>query len=151
MEQDKLQLYKEHLEKSANEDGYSFVLESLIENFGADRGCLWLERENKFLYRGDEVLRKKFPFSRLAVDAVLREKGRSFLSFAPENDPRISSRDSLEINQRSCLAAACNDAEKNFLVVAYFDRDAKSGQFNHQNLKTLKSVLSLVPGAVPVE
>lgn len=150
MDQELIQSYRELFQEPVTDKEYKQILESLIETLHADRGCLWLERENSFLYSGDEKLRKKFPFSRQAVDAVLRKKGRSFLSFAPDKDPRISERSSLSLNVRGCLAASCVDQNENFLVVAYFDRDASSGQFNHKDLKTLKMVLSMVPGAVPI-
>lgn len=127
---------------------YAQVLELLMEEIFAERGCLWLERENKFLYQGDEDLRKRFPFSRQAVDAVL-DQGRSFISYDTTEDERIRDSGSIMMhNVRSCICAASCDSEGEVLVLAYFDNSMSSGQFTEDDLQLLKNVLSLVPGAV---
>lgn len=131
-------------------EAYGQVLDHLMEEIFAERGCMWLERENAFVYRGDEELRKSFPFSRQAVDAVL-EQGRSFICFDSEQDERLRPSGSIAMNKvRSCLCAACIDSEGEVLVLAYFDNGMSSGEFSERDLEYLKSVLSLVPGAVPV-
>lgn len=131
-------------------EAYEQVLELLMEEIFAERGCMWLERENAFIYRGDEELRKSFPFSRQAVDEVL-EQGRSFICFDAEQDDRLSPSGSIAMNNvRSCLCAACRDAEENVLVLAYFDNSMSAGEFSERDLEYLKAVLALVPGAVPV-
>ncbi|MCA9779603.1 MAG: GAF domain-containing protein [Candidatus Eremiobacteraeota bacterium] len=145
-----LETFQEKLAEPVSKEDYQQVLAGLVTQLRAERGCLWLERENKFLYEGDEGLRKEFPFSRQAVDAVL-EQGRSFLSFDPECDPRIAEDSSLSLNVRCCMAASCTDEKGNVLVLAYFDNNLKRDQFTHRDLKVLKAVLSLVPGAVKVE
>jgi GAF domain-containing protein len=150
VEQQLLKPYEEILTEPVTRSDYEQVLCELIDQFQAERGCLWLEKENAFLYLGDEQLRKDFPFSRQAIDAVLVE-GRSFLSFDPKRDPRIEKDSSLAMNLRTCLAASCINAENQVLVVAYFDNDLNSEPFSHQDLRFLKAVLSMVPGAMPVE
>ena len=143
----------EHYEELLSEpsvDNYSQVLELLMEETFAERGCFWLERENKFLYQGDEELRKEFPFSRQAVDAVLSQ-GRSFISFDTTEDDRLTDSSSILMNKvRSCLCAACRDPRGEVLVLAYFDNSMSSGQFSEEDLALLKAVLALVPGAVSV-
>ena len=149
MEEFELDLYRE-IFKEPSVKVYSQVLDLLMEEIFAERGCLWLERENNFVYRGDEELRKKFPFSRQAVDEVL-EHGRSFISFNAEEDERLTPGGSICMNNvRSCLCAACRDEHGEVLVMAYFDNSMSSGEFSTRDLNYLKAVLSLVPGAVPV-
>jgi len=132
-------------------ESYEQVLELLMEEIFAERGCLWLERENVFIYQGDEELRTRFPFSRQAVDAVL-DMGRSFISFDATTDERIRASGSIAMNNvRSCLCAAFKDSKGDVLVLAYFDNGMSSGQFSEADLKLLREVLSLVPDAVPVE
>jgi GAF domain-containing protein len=131
-------------------ENYQQLLELLMEEIFAERGCIWLERENVFLYNGDEDLRKRFPFSRQAVDSVL-DHGRSFISFDATSDDRLRPSGSIAMNNvRSCLCAACQDQSGAVLVLAYFDNSMSSGQFSEEDLQLLKDVLSLVPGAVPV-
>ena len=73
MDSSRLDPFKELMERSGRPD-YEAVLEALLEEIFAERGCLWLEKDNEFLYRGDDELRKRFPFSRQAVDSVLDTK-----------------------------------------------------------------------------
>jgi GAF domain-containing protein len=150
LDQQLLEPYREILKEPVAESDYERMLVRLIADLNAERGCLWLERENTFLYEGDEALRERFPFSRQAIDAVLKD-GRSFLSFDPDRDPRISRESSLSMNLRTCLAASCTDSQGEVLAVAYFDNRLDADQFSHQHLRLLKAVLSLVPGAVPVD
>lgn len=129
-------------------DVYSQVLDLLMEEIFAERGCMWLERENAFIYRGDEELRKTFPFSRQAVDEVL-DRGRSFICFDAEQDKRLHPSGSIAMNNvRSCLCAACRDESGEVLVLAYFDNGMSAGEFSQKDLDYLKAVLDLVPGAV---
>ena len=142
-----LEDYRELLKEPTQAD-YENVLVLLMEQMFAERGCLWLERENAFLYNGDEELRKTFPFSRQAVDSVL-DQGRCFISFDATEDERIRASASIATNNvRSCLCAACRDSAGEVLVLAYFDNSLSSGQFTEDDLEHLREVLSLVPGAV---
>lgn len=129
---------------------YETVLGHLVEATGAERGCLWLENKNAFVYNGDEELRKKFPFSREAVDSVL-ESGRSLLSFDTTTDSRFTPFGSIMMhNVRSCLCAACQDSSGEVLVLAYLDTSIGAEQFTEDDLQLVRNVLSFVPGAVPV-
>ncbi len=135
---------------SPSVEAYEQVLEHLMEEIFAERGCMWLERENAFIYRGDEELRKSFPFSRQAVDEVL-EQGRSFICFDAEQDERLHPSGSIAMNNvRSCLCAACRDTDTNVLVLAYFDNGMSAGEFSERDLEYLRAVLNLVPGALAV-
>lgn len=148
MDQEKLEPFRDLLSNPQKSD-YEQVLELLLEEIFAERGCMWLERENAFIYRGDEEIRKNFPFSRQAVDEVL-EAGRSFISFDTEQDDRVGPCSSLAVNKvRSCLCAAATDEDGNVLVLAYFDNSMSAGQFSKEDLEFLQGVLSLVPGALP--
>lgn len=150
MTQTELEPYQDLLNDPSPE-AYKQLLELLLEEIFAERGCLWLERENTFLYCGDEDLRKRFPFSRKAVDAVL-DLGRSFISFDTASDERLSPTGSMAMNNvRSCLCSACVGESGDVLVLAYFDNSMNSGQFSEEDLHLLQDVLSLVPGAVPVK
>jgi GAF domain-containing protein len=129
---------------------YQEMLEMLVVEMSAERGCLWLEPENRLLYSGDEKLHQAFPFSRQAVDSVL-DRGRSFVSYDTENDDRLEPTGSIKVNKvRSCLCAACYDKDGELLALAYFDNGMNFGMFTEEDLKLLREVLSLVPGAVPV-
>jgi len=129
---------------------YQEVLEMLVVEMSAERGCLWLEQENRLLYCGDEKLHRAFPFSRQAVDSVL-DRGRSFVSYDTEQDDRLEPTGSIRVNKvRSCLCAACHDKSGELLALAYFDNGMSFGIFAEEDLNLLREVLSLVPGAVPV-
>lgn len=149
MSEDLLEVFRDILAEPSVE-AYEQVLEILLEEFFAERGCMWLERENRFVYRGDEELRRTFPFSRRAVDEVL-EQGVSFISLDATTDERFRPSGSVMLhNVRSCLCAASRNAEGEVLVLAYFDNSMTSGPFAEKDLEMLKDVLSLVPGAVPL-
>lgn len=144
-----LELYRDLL-KDPGLHEYEQVMEMLVVELSAERGCFWLERESELLYRGDEKLREAFPFSRQAVDNVL-DHGRSFISYDANADQRLDPTGSIKVNNvRSCLCAACYDRAGNCLVVAYFDNSMNSGPFSEENLLLLRRVLSMVPGAEPV-
>lgn len=148
IDQDRLEPFRDLL-ANPQESDYEKVLELLLENIVAERGCMWLDQGNAFIYRGDEELRENFPFSRQAVDAVL-DHGRSFISYDTEQDDRVGPCSSIAMNKvRSCLCAASIDEEGNVLVLAYFDNSMGAGQFSQEDLEFLHGVLSLVPGAVP--
>lgn len=145
-----LHQYSELLKDPSIED-YKTVLGMLVKATKAERGCLWLENKNSFVYHGDEELRKKFPFSREAIDTVL-EKGRSLLSFDTTTDPRFTPFGSMMMhNVRSCLCAPCKDQSGEILVLAYFDTSTSSEQFTEDDLALLNTVLSFVPNAAPAE
>ena len=150
MEPSELNAFKELLSQPTQAD-YEKVLEMLLEQMFAERGCMWLERENAFIYHGDEELRKTFPFSRQAVDAVLAD-GCSFISFDSSQDERIPDSGSIVMNKmRSCLCSASTDADGNVLVLAYFDNSMNSGPFSEADLQSLRQVLALVPGAMALK
>ena len=134
-----------------SKEHYQKVLALLVQATNAERGCFWLEKENSFVYEGDEDLRKKFPFSREAVDTVL-EKGRSLISFDTTTDQRFTPFGSVMMHDvRSCLCATCMDNTGEVLVLAYFDTSMSNEPFTEEDLQLLREVLSFVPGAVPVE
>ena len=144
-----LELYRD-LMSSPETASYQEMLEMLVVEMSAERGCLWLEPENRLLHSGDEALHRAFPFSRQAVDSVL-DRGRSFVSYDTENDERLEPTGSIKVNKvRSCLCAACYDRDGRLLAVAYFDNGMSFGMFAEEDLNLLREVLSLFPGAVPV-
>jgi len=144
-----LELYRDLMDAPGTAS-YQEVLEMLVVEMSAERGCLWLEQENRLLYCGDEKLHRAFPFSRQAVDSVL-DRGRSFVSYDTEQDDRLEPTGSIRVNKvRSCLCAACHDKSGELLALAYFDNGMSFGIFAEEDLNLLREVLSLVPGAVPV-
>ena len=144
-----LELYRDLL-RVPSTASYQEMLEMLVVEMSAERGCLWLERENRLLHCGDEKLHKSFPFSRQAVDSVL-DRGRSFVSYDTESDARLEPTGSIRVNKvRSCLCAACYDGKGGLIAVAYFDNGMSFGMFAESDLELLKKVLSLFPGALPV-
>ena len=144
-----LELYRDLMD-SPETANYQEMLEMLVVEMSAERGCLWLEPESRLLFCGDEALHKAFPFSRQAVDSVL-DRGRSFVSYDTENDDRLEPTGSIRVNKvRSCLCAACYGKGGELLAVAYFDNGMSFGMFAEEDLSLLREVLSLVPGAVPV-
>jgi hypothetical protein len=144
-----LENYRELL-RNPDTAGYQQVLELLVTDLSAARGCFWLEKGHDLLYCGDDELYQKFPFSRQAVDAVL-DHGRSFYSYDTRMDERLDPTGSIKVNNvRSCLCAACYQENGRVLVIAYFDNSVGKGLFSEKDLSTLREVLSLVPGAMPV-
>ena len=144
-----LELYRDLMD-APDSSSYQEMLEMLVVEMSAERGCLWLERENRLLYSSEEELHRNFPFSRQAVDSVL-DRGRSFVSYDTESDNRLEPTGSIKVNKvRSCLCAACYDKDGELLAVAYFDNGMSFGMFAEDDLNLLREVLSLFPGAVPV-
>lgn len=136
----------EDLLVAPNTHDYQQLLERLVREFSAERGCLWLEQANTFLYDGDEETRKRFPFSRQAVDEVL-DLGRGFLVVNSIEDERIAPSGSIAAHGvRSVLCAAARDEQGNVLVLAYFDCKRNAGLFSEEDLHFLREVLALVPG-----
>lgn len=130
---------------------YETLLAKLVETLAAERGCFYLEQEDKLIYHGDELLRERYPFSRDAVMSVLDE-GRAFLCLDSTSAPKSMSSGSIMVNSvRSVVCAAARDDAGNILVLAYFDNKGTSGCFSKESLKLLKEVLSQVPGAVPAK
>ena len=133
--------YRELLELPT-EAIYRHVLKTLVADLNAERGCLWLEAENRFIYEGDEDLRKKFPFSRQAFDAVL-DQGRTFCCFDSSEDPRVDPEASIRANNiRSCLCAAARDAQGEILAICYVDSSTGRERFTEEDLEFFNSVLA---------
>lgn len=150
MSDDRLAPFKELFKNPKTED-YERILELLLEEHFAERGCLWLEEKQSLIYRGNEELRKEFPFSRQAVNEVLGQ-GRGFLSFNTELDHRVRPSGSIAMNKvRSCLCAASRDAKGEVILLAYFDNSMSVGNFSPEDLDFLQQVLDLAPGAVTTE
>ena len=147
MDSSRLDPFKEMMARPGRPD-YESVLEALLEEIFAERGCMWLEKDNAFLYRGDDELRKRFPFSRQAVDSVL-EKGRSFIAYDDGGKEPASPTSSMLMNNvRSCVCAAAKNAQGEVLVLAYFDNGPESDPFSIEDLELVQGVLDMVPGAV---
>lgn len=125
------------------------VLELLMEENFAERGCLWLEERHELIYIGDETLRLEFPFSRRVVDSVL-DRGRGFVSYDSSTDARLDPKGSVVVNNvRSCLCTAARRADGDLLAIAYFDNRASVGNFTEKDLAFLNQVMDLFPGAAP--
>ena len=150
MTEDRLEPYRELFKNPQTKD-YEKILELLLEEHFAERGCLWLEEKQSLIYRGNEELRKEFPFSRQAVNEVLGQ-GRGFLSFDTQVDDRVRPSGSIAMNKvRSCLCAASRDCRGEVLLLAYFDNSMSVGNFRPEDLEFLQQVLDLAPGAVTAE
>ena len=148
LETAELAQYKELMENPTDEN-LSQVLELMMEQCFAERGCLWLEDGNRIIYHGDEQLRERFPFSTQIVNRAV-ETGRGFVSFDSQADERLEPEGSVIANDiRSCLCAASRDAEGKVLAVAYFDNKISAGNFNEKDLDLLAGIMALYPGAAP--
>lgn len=124
------------------------LLELLMEENFAERGCLWLEETHDLIYRGDESLRIEFPFSRRVVDSVL-DKGRGFVSYDTRHDERLGPTGSIAMNNvRSCLCSAARDPEGGLVAIAYFDNCSSLGNFTREDLEFLDQVMALFPSSV---
>lgn len=124
------------------------VLELLMEENFAERGCFWVPNRD-LVYCGDETLRLRFPFSRNVIKSVLN-KGRGFVSFDAQADERLGPSQSIAANNvRSCLCSAARDSEGVILAIAYFDNQATGGNFTIEDLDFLNQVMQCFPGAVP--
>lgn len=140
--------YRELLELPS-EAIYPHILKSLVKDLNAERGCLWLEAENRFVYEGDEELRKKFPFSRQAFDSVL-DKGRTFCCFDSSEDPRVAPEASIRSNNiRSCICAAARDAQDEIVAICYVDNSTARQPFTEDDVNFINSVLSEFSQTVP--
>lgn len=128
-----------------NFSAHERLLGMLLDTFDAERGCLWLEKTEKLIYRGDESLRNTFPFSRSVFEHVL-EEGKGFITFDPSSDDRIHPLSSMNLhNVRSALCAAARDAAGEVVAVAYFDNRISAPPFSENDLAFLSDVMKLFP------
>ncbi len=149
MQDEQLAPYRDLLTPELRTADLKRVLELLMEENFAERGCLWLEERHELIYIGDETLRLEFPFSRRVVDSVL-DRGRGFVSYDSSTDARLDPKGSVMVNNvRSCLCTAARSAVGGLLAIAYFDNRASVGNFTEKDLAYLNQVMSLFPGATP--
>lgn len=142
--------YAQLLTEDLPDSNLEQVLELLLEENFAERGCLWMPNRD-LVYIGDEVLRLQFPFSRSVIRNVLTH-GRGFVSFDPTSDARLGKSKSIAANNvRSCLCAAAYNAAGDVLAIAYFDNQSSAGNFSDRDLWFLHRVMDLFPGAVSRE
>ncbi len=140
-----LKPFEDILSKRTTRADLEHFLELLMEENFAERGCLWLEKDNEmsFVYHGDEELRDRFPFSRQVVDSVL-EHGRGFVSFDSRTDERLGPSQSIAVNNvRSCLCAAAKGSNGEIQAIAYFDNCASVGNFTETDLEFLNQVMEI--------
>ncbi len=136
--------FKQLLSQS-NFSAHNRLLGMLLDTFDAERGCLWLEKSEKLIYRGDESLRNTFPFSRSVFERVL-EDGKGFVTFDPSSDDRIHPLSSMNLhNVRSALCAAARDSGGDVIAVAYFDNRISAPPFTEDDLAFLTQVMQLFP------
>lgn len=129
------------------EENLGSVLELLMEEAFAERGCLWIEASQSLIYRGDEDLKKRFPFSRQVVETALKT-GRGFVSFDSRLDERIKPAGSIAVNDiRSCLCSAARNDKGEVLAIVYFDNKTSAGNFTEEDLDFLNQVMGEYPGA----
>ncbi len=142
-----LEPYSELLNEELSNENLEKILEMLIEENFAERGCLWMPTRD-LVYIGDEVLRLQFPFSRSVIRNVL-SRGRGLVSFDPSSDERLGTSQSIAAhNVRSCLCSAAHNADGEILAIAYFDNQASGGNFSEDDLHFLNKVMDLFPEAV---
>lgn len=147
MQEEQLAAYRELLTPELATANLERVLELLMEENFAERGCLWLEERHELIYIGDDTLRLEFPFSRRVVDSVL-DRGRGFVSYDSSTDARLDPKGSVMVNNvRSCLCTAARSADGELLAIAYFDNRASVGNFTEKDLTYLNEVMALFPGA----
>ena len=148
MECSELNRIKELMGDRPDRESLDTLLEQLMENFFAERGCLWVEEWQDYLYQGDEELRDEFPFSTQVVETAVKT-GRGFVSFDSKLDDRIAPTGSIAVHKvRSCLCAAAKNASDETLAVAYFDNKTSAGNFTEEDLENLQKIMSYFPGAV---
>ena len=130
-----------------NEENLGQVLDLLMEELFAERGCIWVDGEATPIYRGDEELRERFPFSTQVVEAAMTN-GAGFVSFDSQQDDRLGPTSSIAVNSiRSCLGAAARDEAGKVLAIAYFDNKTSAGNFTEKDLALVDQVMALYPGA----
>lgn len=127
------------------------ILDLVMEEVFAERGCLWFHQTDRLIYCGDEELRKAFPFSRKVVYNVLDE-GRGFVSWDPSVDARSSASKSLKtFGIRSVLCAPVQDRKGDMHAILYFDNGASEGVFGEDDLKFLTEVAQLLSSFFSVD
>jgi len=147
MESSELNQIKEMMGDRPHREALDTLLEQLMETFFAERGCLWVEEWQDYLYQGDEELRDEFPFSTQVVESAI-QTGRGFVSFDSKLDDRIAPTGSIAVHKvRSCLCAAAKNPAGETLAVAYFDNKTSAGNFTEEDLETLQKIMALFPGA----
>lgn len=135
------------LMSNPTEANLGLVLELMMEEAFAERGCLWIEESKSLIYRGDEELKARFPFSRQVVETALRS-GRGFVSFDSRLDDRIKPAGSIAVNDiRSCVCSAARNEAGEVLAIVYFDNKTSAGNFTEEDLAFLNEVMARYPGA----
>lgn len=126
------------------ENSLGTVLENLMEEVYAERGCLVFFDEH-YIYRGKEELREVFPFSSSVVEHLL-EDGIGLVSFNSDDDDAGSS---VKIyGLRSAVAAAIECDREGLLGILYCDNQCSPDAFTESDLEKLKSVARAVGPAV---
>ena len=147
MDEIDLQPYAHLLGAELSTDNLEKVIEMLLEENLAERGCIWMPNR-ELVYLGDEGLRLRFPFSRSVIRNVL-SRGRGFVSFEVGADKRLGRSASIAANNvRSCLCAAAHSPSGEILAIAYFDNQSDSSSFSERDLWFLNRVMEQFPGAV---
>lgn len=122
------------------------LLDMLLDEFMAERGCFWLESQGAVIYRGDEELKMTYPFSRQVVGAAVKTR-LGLVSFDVMEDDRIAPTESVKTTQiRSCLCVPARDEKGKILAVIYFDTKT-SRSFSQENLDFLIELMAFYPGA----
>ncbi len=106
------------------------ALAKAVEMLGAERGCLLLNRpdEELFLYRGDQVLKQEFPFSREVVCSVL-ENGLGLVHFNAPRERELPVSTSIEVyGLRSALCVPIVRLGSS-IGILYFDSRATASSF----------------------
>ena len=114
-----------------------------VQDLGAERGCLLLERPNsppEFLFTGPPLLEEQFPFSRTVVDAVLDE-GRGFYCYDSHQDFESESLNSQSSRSFVCVPVLLNDVH---FGVVYLDNPTTCGIFSQESLDDLNHFANLI-------
>ena len=124
------------------------MLESLLNRFSAERGCIWIEENRNVVFRGSEELMMSYPFSREVVLAAVKTR-LGFMSFDAVEDDRLEPTESIMATQiRSCLCAPARDKDGHVLAVIYFDDKTSRGVFTEEDFEFVVTLMSNYPGAV---
>ncbi len=120
------------------------ILEYVMEGTCAERGCL-VFLDDYYIYRGNEKLKRVFPFSSSVV-AQLLEDGIGLVSFEADS---VEASASVQLyGLRSAVATPVEDPEEGLMGILYCDNQVSRDAFTARDLSLLQSVARVIAPAL---
>lgn len=141
--------FKAILARGTSDEELGDLLEVVMEEVFAERGCLLLTANTGeyIVYRGRDDLREKFPFSRLVASQVL-SRGRGLVTYDVRHNVITAASESIATyGVRSVLCVPITHRGES-LGILYFDNHASAGMFSDEDLALVRGLADLLAEAL---